>query len=251
MGIVLSRKLGKLPPKFDARTLQLRRYLPPVELPAAPPSVDYAARVPAWGVMANDRVGDCTCAACGHMVMEWTANSRRGIVPSDAAVLRMYSAVTGYDPATGANDNGATCIDVLNYWRRHGLSRHKILAYAQAPPGDTMHVKQALYLFEGLYLGLAMPLSAKKQKIWAKPAGGWRGDGEPGSWGGHAVPAIAYDADCVSVITWGYVQKMSWAFFHRCVDESYACVSRDMLKAGRCPLGFDLPTLMRDLQEIV
>jgi hypothetical protein len=26
-----------------------------------------------WAMMDNDQIGDCTCAAAGHLIMEWTA----------------------------------------------------------------------------------------------------------------------------------------------------------------------------------
>ena len=49
--------------------------------------------------------------------------------PSDKQVVAAYSAITGYNPSTGANDNGAVEIDVLNYWRQTGIAGHKIGAY--------------------------------------------------------------------------------------------------------------------------
>src|SRR5579884_1536389 len=67
-------KLGKRPARHDPRTLRLGDYLLP-RLPTPKPRVDYTTKVPAgqWGMMANDKIGDCTCAAAGHMIEEWTA----------------------------------------------------------------------------------------------------------------------------------------------------------------------------------
>ena len=59
-------------------------------------------------MMDNDQIGDCTCAAAGHLIMEWTANAQSKMVtPTDKQIVAAYSAITGYNPTTGANDNGA------------------------------------------------------------------------------------------------------------------------------------------------
>ena len=69
----------------------------------------------------------------------------------------------------------------------------------------------------------------------------------PGSWGGHAVNVVAYDDRTLTVVTWGRLQEMTWAFWERYVDESYAIISPDFLDAGKAPNGFDLAALRRDL----
>src|SRR5579885_56941 len=103
-------KLGKRPARHDPRTLRLGDYLLP-RLPTPKPRVDYTTKVPAgqWGMMANDKIGDCTCAAAGHMIEEWTAWSKpKMIVPADRDIVRAYSAITGYDPKDPATDQGPT-----------------------------------------------------------------------------------------------------------------------------------------------
>ena len=58
-------KLGKLAPVHDPRTLMLANYLTPDTLPAVPAKYYYAKNIKAsaWGMMNNDKIGDCTCAA--------------------------------------------------------------------------------------------------------------------------------------------------------------------------------------------
>jgi len=59
-------KLGKKPARHDPRTLQMANYL---ALPAFPASRDWTNKAkPAWGMMLNDQLGDCTCAAIGHII---------------------------------------------------------------------------------------------------------------------------------------------------------------------------------------
>src|ERR1700733_9167686 len=102
-------KLGKLNPVHDPRTLMLANYLTPDTLPQVPAEYAYAKNIgaSAWGMMDNDKIGDCTCAAAGHLIMEWTDDNGALVTPATKQIIAAYSAITGYDPKTGLNDNGA------------------------------------------------------------------------------------------------------------------------------------------------
>jgi hypothetical protein len=130
-------KLDKGGARHDPRTLLLASYVTPA-LPAPPVSVDVSLKVKAWGVRDNDQIGDCTCAAAGHLIMEWTANSgNKMVAPTDQE------------------------IDVLNYWRQTGIARHKIGAYVALEPANHTHVMDSVYIFEGCYIGVQLPISAQ------------------------------------------------------------------------------------------
>jgi hypothetical protein len=249
-------KLGKQAARRDPRTLMLASYIT-AALPAPPASCDLSAKVgPSWGMMDNDQIGDCTCAAAGHLLMEWTANAgKKKFTPTDKQIVAAYTAITGYNPTTGANDNGANEIDVLNYWRQSGIAAHKIGAYAALEPSNHSNVMDAVYIFEGCYIGLALPISAQgqtqNQQPWSVPPGGTTGDGAPGSWGGHAVPVVAYDARTITVVTWGALQAMTWSFWDAYCDESYAIISNDYLNGKKqAPQGFSLQELQADLADL-
>lgn len=242
--------LGKLPPKLDDRTLQLEHYLG-TQPPPAPASENWGTKVNQWGMLGNDTIGDCTTAAAGHMIEAWTSDVGTELVVPESAVITAYSAVSGYDPVTGANDNGAYCLDVLNYWRKTGIDSRKITAYAALRPGHQYHMEAAVYIFGSAYLGLQMPLSAQYQNIWDVPAEGLQGDGAPGSWGGHAVPIVAYSPSGVTVVTWGYLQEATWAFLKAYCDEAYAVLSADFLNAAKVSAsGFNLVQLKADLHKV-
>jgi len=248
-------KLGKQVARHDPRTLLLASYITP-DLPTAPANFDLTGKVKTWGMMENDQIGDCTCAAAGHLIMEWTANAgKKMVTPTDKQIVAAYSAITGYNPSTGANDNGAVEIDVLNYWRQTGIASHKIGAYAALEPSNHNHVMDSVYVFEGCYIGLQLPVSAQAQvqnhQPWSVPPGGTTGDGKPGSWGGHAVPVVSYDARGVTVVTWGALQVMTWSFWEAYCDEAYAIVSTDYLTGKKeSPQGFSLPELQADLADL-
>jgi hypothetical protein len=245
-------KLGKQAVRHDPRTLLMANYVS-AALPAPPVTIDLAAKVGAsWGMMENDKIGDCTTAAAGHLIMEWTSLAQPKVfVPTNQQIVAAYSAITGYNPKTGANDNGAVELDVLNYWRKTVIARHKIGAFVALEPSNHTHVMDAVYIFEGCYIGLQLPISAQGQQIWAVPPQGTSGPGAPGSWGGHAVPVVGYDARGLTVVTWGQLLRMTWPFWEAYCDEAYAIISNDYLdKSKKTPSGFDLAALQADLKSL-
>lgn len=248
-------KLGKAAARHDPRALLLASYVT-ATLPAPPATLDLTSKVKSWGMMDNDQIGDCTCAAAGHLMMEWTANAgKKMFTPSDKQIVEAYSAITGYNPRTGADDNGAIEIDVLNYWRQTGIGGHKIGAYVALEPANHHHIMDSVFLFEGCYIGVQLPISAQAQvqnhHTWSVPPGGTTGDGAKGSWGGHAIPVVAYDSRGVTVVTWGALQKMTWSFWEAYCDEAYAILSKDLLTGKKTtPAGFSLQQLQEDLADL-
>lgn len=118
-------------------------------------------------MMGNDTIGDCKCAAAGHLIEEWTVNLSATVVPPD-------------NPVTRANDSGAAELDVLNYWRRTGVDHHKMEAFVALEPENNDHIRDSVLLFGGVYIGLALPVSAQTQSVWTAPPGGPSGQGALG-----------------------------------------------------------------------
>lgn len=247
---IVHGKLGKLAPKRKAKTLRLAKYI--VSLPQLPAVFDWTGKVPSWGMMRNDTIGDCTCAAAGHLIMSWTTANSKELVPTDDDIVAAYAAITGYDPKTGEGDTGAAELDVLDYWRKTGIAGRRIGAYASIKPSDIPHIKFAIWAFGGIYLGVNLPLSAQNQASWAMPANQNDPGAVPGSWGGHAVCATGYDADGVTVITWGQPLKVSWAFFATYFEEAYCLWSPDFITGDKpAPSGFDQNTLRADFSAVI
>jgi hypothetical protein len=248
-------KLGKKPPRHDARTLRLERYVA-AALPSVPASIDYTTRVHKWPMFANDRIGDCAIAGPAHQIEAWTAtDAHRTASITEAQVLKSYSAVSGYVPGDDSTDVGCVLLDVMNAWRKKGLCTrtHKIDAYASVRPRDTAMVRAGIYLAGGLTIGLNLPLAAQDLSNWGKaPPGRLTGDWEPGSWGGHCVVNLAYDRNGMVAVTWGELVRMSYAFFAAYCDEAYAALAgKDWLgKDGRAPNGFDAAALAADLAQL-
>ena len=90
--------------------------------------------------------------------------------------------------------------------------------------------------------------------IWQCPDN-LRGDNAPGSWGGHCVPIMQYNASASNrkgyeVISWGEVIDMTPLFMTTYGDEAYVVLSQDWIASGKAPNGFNLAQLMADLQSI-
>ena len=203
----MTRCLGRRPARHDERTLRFATYAK--ALPPPPDQCDWSTKTPQWPMMLNDKLGDCTIAAAGHMIEAWTANTTgaAGQVVADSAILAAYEAVSGYKPGKPSSDKGAIELDVLKYWRKTGIGGHKISAFAAVAPKTHVHVQQATYLFGGVYLGIALPIAAQSLldagRPWDLPNRRPGADWLAGSWGGHAVPVVAYDQNWLTIITWG------------------------------------------------
>jgi hypothetical protein len=238
-------KLGKKPPKVDAKRLKLGRYLLPGMLPA-PSSQDWVGAITDWGMMLNNELGDCVFAGIGHAIQTWSANnSGTEVTVPDSGILSAYELWAGYDPANPDTDQGAFEVDVLNRWRQEGFQGHALRAYADPDPGNIEHVKQAITIFGGVYLGLALPTSAQSEDVWADTSG------EPGTWGGHCVWVPRYDSDGPTCVTWGELKRMTWDWFVKYCDEAHALMSDDFLRPSNFSAsGFDLGQLEADLQAL-
>jgi hypothetical protein len=240
----MTHRFGKHPPKIDYRTLRFGNYVTS-QLADPPASCDVLARVyeklgksdaqALFPMDGNDRVGDCTIAALAHAVTVYRGLLGKTTIMGEPAVLKLYYKLSG------GVDSGLNELDVLNYWRKHKVSGDEILAYVSVDPKDHKHVKQAINLFGGVYLGFQVQKNCLQDFDAGKP---WTPNRLTHD--GHAVYAIGYDKDYVTVLTWGNTQKGSWAWWDKCVDEAYALLSPEAPLAT----GFDLAQLKSDLAEV-
>jgi hypothetical protein len=223
-------------------------------IPTPPATLDYSTLIPRWPMYANDAIGDCTCAAAGHMVELWTKMGWQEQVPSDSQIVQMYSAVSGYDPTTGAGDNGAVILDVLRYWQRHGLDNQRPYAYVHVTPTNHQEMQCANWLFGGLDIGIQLPLSAADQynnhQDWDVTDSSLQGDAAPGSWGGHSVNTVGYDQAGLTIVTWGGTWRMTWAFVDAYVDECWALLPAYWATYHPSSIGFKWNQLHADLAAL-
>jgi hypothetical protein len=242
-------KLGKQTAHHDSRVPMLSKYT--ANLPAPPPATSYDSKITNLGMMLNNKLGDCTCAAVGHCIQQWTAEAKKKqVILPDADIEKLYEIVGHYNPNNPKSDRGAVEINVLNYWLANPVAGNKLSAFCALEPQNLQEIKDAVYIFGNCYIGLQMPLSAQSQTVWTVPPGGATGQGAPGSWGGHAVPIVAYDARGLICITWGELMRMTWQFWDAYCDEAYGLLSPDWVEAGMTPAGFDWKQLETDMGDL-
>jgi hypothetical protein len=240
-------RFGKHPPKRDYRTLRFHDYLS-ATLPPPPASHDVLKTVYAnlrtadptrlFPLDGNDTLGDCTIAAVAHACTAYQALIGRKTIMPRADVVKLYLRLTG------GIDSGLSELDVLNYWRKHPVAGDEILAFAAVNPRNHTHVKQAIALFGGVYLGFQVQEDCIADFDARKP---WT----PGRLtpNGHAVFAVGYDHEHVTVLTWGNTQRATWGWWDECVDEAYAIVPPEAKNPAFAP-GFSVAALTSDLQAI-
>lgn len=242
-------QLGKKPATHDPRDLEYEQYRAVTPFPALPHEFGQEALIDDWGVLGNDRYGDCVWAGGDHETMLWNASVGRQVIFDDDTALADYASATGFDPKSGSNDNGTDMREAMNYRRKNGLidvndDRHKIAAYVALEPGNWNHVMEALYLFGVVAIGIEFPDTAFDQFERGKP---WTVRPGANIEGGHYVPLVGRHSHHVHCVTWGKIQPITMRFFEKYCDEAYAPLSEEMLSGGRSLQGFDIEQLQKDL----
>lgn len=253
-----THRLGRLRRTPDPRDLKLAHYLRPELLPPIPTNRDWGSKIGAgsWGMLGNDQYGDCTCAAVGHAVMAWTANTSKIFIPTTQQVLSLYTTVTGeegaaFDPTTGQNDNGCVIADVLKEWRTNGFVGHQLGAYAYVKPRRFDLVRAAIDLFGVVDIGIDLPIDAQTQDVWSVSDMSLQGNAAPGSWGGHSITLTGFSPHVAIGETWGQKKYMTWAWLYYYCTEVWALLSPDWVNGTqKAPSGFYQSQLQEDLAEL-
>lgn len=256
--MTLKHALGRLPRKFDPTiphlsALRMMQKQQDIQLPPVPDAVDYAAHLPQdLGMMGNDRLGDCTSAGCYHLEQVWTQCSKGSAeTAKDSDVVKWYSEVSGYNPRTGANDNGANEQDVLKLWMMKGLpfagKRRKLMGFVEIDPRNLDDVRRVIFECGAVYIGFEVPGDLPED-----PGATWD-DCHAEIEGGHCVILPGFDKmkKNFCVISWGSRYTMTERFWARYVDECYALVDADWADAnGKTLLGIDLKTLAQQMDTL-
>jgi hypothetical protein len=245
-------KLGRLARTYDPRIPHMSALLADRTRPAPPPQIDYTKGLPAnLGMMLNDTLGDCTCAAFYHALQVWSAKAEGAIdTEPDKDVELLYENACGYNPSQGGEGPGGNEQHVLTYLLRDGAptgpsgqTPHKIAAFVEVDPRNTDDVKHAIANCGVAYIGFnvpqyVMPPNQPPLKVWDVQKG------DANIVGGHAVVLAGYDPKSARLISWGSYYTMTWAFFAKYVDEVYAIADKTWIAAGgKTPGGLTLAEL--------
>jgi len=218
-------KLGRPEPSPEnPKDLHLHRFLLSLAvLPKPPEVIDNTVYVKQpWSMYLNDRYGCCVFASSSHRRVTQAAMTGQQIAIGDDEVLRAYSAVTGFDPNNSNTDNGAVMVDAANWERHNDLGGDQVFAFARVriDPQDREMLDLATYYFGGVWFGINLPISARRQvgDVWDVVD---RSDGQPGTWGGHAVWSPKSSPEEREVVTWAKMQRCTHSFISLYADEAW------------------------------
>ena len=150
-------KCGRKAPDPDKPKRFFREFLKgPLPTPPASYSFTPAAKLVASQMYLNDRLGDCVIAQMCKQIGLWISNA--GYAPwiaTDDQVIRLYSAVGGYNPSDPSTDQG--CSMQTEYQDMQAglpdLQGHKILGHLSVDPTNVELVKTLGWIFEGIGVG--------------------------------------------------------------------------------------------------
>jgi hypothetical protein len=200
-------KFGRRRPIVRYPGLHLRNYIRR-SLPSPPLTSDYtpAAAAALSEVYLNNSLGDCVIAGMAHVSGILTANS--GLPPvlySDAQITALYSGIGGYVPGDASTDQGCDEQVALAWWENNGMlpdGSHKISGHIAVNSADPVEQRNAIYLFENLVFGLALP------DAWVNPFPStdgfvWDVAGPPNPDNGHCIVSGSYVQGKLGISTWG------------------------------------------------
>ena len=259
--------LGCLPFEPDSRDLPLKAYIDKpklIESAQVPGALDWGSFPTPAGPLPeedtdplyNNKAGCCVYSAPGHHVKLVGQLTGAPMIVTANMVRDAYAAATGYDPATGANDNGAVVRDMLDEWRKCGLYGTTIAAYCAVDWTDADEVTIAAWLCGGLIGGYALPLASQGQTDndgnpdWHVPVGGWPKGKGPGTWGGHCIYQHGVSPGLDEANSWGEPTVWTPGWRADCCRELWAPVlGMWVTRSGHCPNGFAFADLLADVHE--
>ena len=229
------------------------------KLPTAAPACDWLSpvKVP-WGMLGNDRNGDCVFAAILHVIMAMAAATGRQVPAFTAAdAIALYHVVVpSFDPnapldAKGDNptDQGSDFDTAGDYWQRVGIGGTKIISRVRVNPGNLNLIKLAIDWLGPVLVGLALPDNAEDQfgKRWEMVPGK-----PPNPDNGHEIMVGGYDGDEFEAVSWGAVQPLTADWLLQCSAPSLggdwqAVVTDQWIRANQLsPSELHLETIQRD-----
>lgn len=217
-------RLGKLPAKYDKRTIPLKAILRKRLLPELPFS--FSVDESLGGIKddfmyGNDRYGDCVIAARAHQTLRFE-KFETGLQP----LISDQEVISEYFEQTGGPDVGLYLLNSIKDWKNDGWKvegmRYTIYAFASVNWKNHDEVKHCIHLLGGVNFGMVLYYQDIVQhqdgQVWHLT----ENDGK--IMGGHGMYLYEYDIDGLTCMTWGKRQRMTWTFWDERCDEAYGIV---------------------------
>jgi hypothetical protein len=204
-------------------------------------------RLPAAWRAAFQGCGNCVWADAVRRALAAIVSAGKPLPPASAIdSLYMYGEVVGYDPVTGANDNGTNMATAMKYQHQVGILlgatanekgvvtggvRHKIGAYLELPQGVSLNILAALvWALDSVSLAITFDQAQMEQfnadKPW-KPVKGSPLDG------GHCIGGYERKvAGALEIDSWGRLLPADAALLvgpEKQLQQSFGIVMPDTL----------------------
>lgn len=223
----------------------------------SPPSsvLDPGLPVPGYD---NMTLPDCTAASWMHAMTSFANTQSVQIIPDDQCAPAFYGNCIGQPGASNAQlatTDGAVMANVLQYQGINGaIIQDSTTPYPKSTlksdwftidPKNRDNLALSIALLGHSWWGVAITnldmQKAMNDEIWDDD-----GSDNSGVAGGHAIIGRGYtglgDTDLVSIPTWSQLQKATWRWVARRLDESYALIWRSFIlldAAAGAPIDFD------------
>ena len=187
---------------FDTTRVQPRR------LVGAIPEIDSYSPIVGQPIVKgfNDLCGDCAETAAFNVIQTRMARDGNLIALPDTGPLTWYSQLTGYNPDTGANDNGTDPTDLFAAWRQGPVCGYNLVELDVLVPTAEGDIRHKIEANGAAYLIVDLSIDQQKQTIWMPT-------GKPGSWGRHACVVYGFGARYYRVLTWGQDLLIDRSYF--------------------------------------
>lgn len=264
-------KLGALPRDFSVRAPRFEDYVTGTAkfLPPAPAYVDHTTSVqlfmycngpdPGNPPASPDGIGDCTVVGMANAfaVTSVMAGWPQAVF-DDGEIIKAYTAVSGYDPSTGANDNGSTLTAVCQYATTTGFTDktgkvHKLAGWAEIEAYTNLPLlKQALSAFGVVYMAFNLPESFGPQFDAGGPITWVKGSPTEG---GHCMDLASSSVgepgvNDEALLSWAAAVSCNQAFMRHQACEAVALVTEDYVRAsGTSIAGLDLDQMLADAKD--
>jgi hypothetical protein len=221
-----------------------------------PASRDYTGKCSTAlaNILANDTLGDCTCAGALHILEVITSQAGASVVFQASDAVALYSHWCGYVPGNPATDQGGDIPAILAMWCAGGIDgkgTHAIAGSLVVDPANQQEVMHAIDTFGVLYLG------GELEDAWTQIAsngGTWADVGPQDPNDGHCIVAVGYDAvKGVMFDSWGFLMWMPWPSFAKfcaVVDggDCFVILTKEWVSAAthESPDGIDFQQLVAD-----
>ena len=234
-------KFGCLPGNIPVG-LKMLTYYVAGDLPKAPATVA-VPKFGEWGMLGNDRYGDCGVAGLQHgFEADATITKERVTFATEA------NAIDYYLTYTKGNDTGVVLSQFLAYVRKHGYFGQTIEAFAPVAVQDIPTLQAAVFMYGFAYSGIAV--TAGMQKAFADNTP-WDGTACSGPIiGGHCVPVVGYDDHYLYIITWGGVQRITYSAWHAIATEAWAIITGEFETKHGDGRGVSIASLKADLNKL-